>query len=153
MRIFIFLYLPLVKTCLRWFNMELPKEASFPLINRCYDHWKPFYPFFTIFIVAVARETYFFIKVIQPITPNYNWENGVKQIKITEENLSQSCILYQLLGTKTLASMHQTFFLFLKIFALYILSGWVDVIYLTCLVFLKSPWWLVWMFCAPTPLT
>ena len=30
---------------------------------------------------------------------------------------------------------------------------WVDVIYLTCLVFLKSPWWLVWIFCIPTHLT
>ena len=39
---------------------------------------------------------------MQPISPNYNWENGVKQIKITEENLSQSCILCQLLRTKTL---------------------------------------------------
>ena len=33
---------------------------------------------------------------MQPINPNYNWENGVKQIKITEENLSQSFILCQL---------------------------------------------------------
>ena len=30
---------------------------------------------------------------------------------------------------------------------------WVDVIYLSCLVFLKSPWWLVWIFCVPTHLT
>ena len=35
--------------------------------------------------------------------------------------------------------MHQPFFfVFLPLFALYLLSGWVDVI-LTCLVFLKSP--------------
>ena len=30
---------------------------------------------------------------------------------------------------------------------------WVDVIYLTCLAFLKSPWWSVCIFCAPIPLT
>ena len=40
---------------------------------------------------------------MQPISPNYNWETGVKQIKITEENLPQSCILCQMLMTKTLA--------------------------------------------------
>ena len=32
------------------------------------------------------------------------YENEVKQIRIIEENLSQSCILCQLLRTKTLAS-------------------------------------------------
>ena len=41
---------------------------------------------------------------MQPVSLNFNWENGVIQIKITEENLSQSCILCQLLRTKTLAS-------------------------------------------------
>ena len=46
-----------------------------------------------IFIAAVVKETYSFIKIMQPLRPNYNWENGVKRIKITEENLSQSCIL------------------------------------------------------------
>ena len=42
-----------------------------------------------VFIAAVVRETYSFIKIMQPLSPNYNWENGVKQTKITEENLSQ----------------------------------------------------------------
>ena len=27
---------------------------------------------------------------MEPISPNYNWENEVKQLKIMEENLSQS---------------------------------------------------------------
>ena len=40
---------------------------------------------------------------MQPTSPNYNWENEFKQIKITEENLSQSLILYQLLTKKTAA--------------------------------------------------
>ena len=60
--------------------------------------------FLPIFIAAVVRETYSLIKITQPISPNYNWENGVKQINITKENLSQSCILCQLLRTKALAS-------------------------------------------------
>ena len=29
---------------------------------------------------------------MQPISPDYNWKNEVKQTKITEENFSQSCI-------------------------------------------------------------
>ena len=112
-RIFVSLwYLPLVKTpkkmsdvkvtCAGWFIMELPNKASFPFSGRYYDHCKKC--FLPIFIAAVFRETYSFIKIMQPISPNYNWENGVKQIKITEENLSQSCILCQLLRTKTLPS-------------------------------------------------
>ena len=63
---------------------------------------------------------------MQPISPNYNWENGVKQIKITEENLSQNYILCQLLRTKTLAlgsKCIKHFILFLPLFALYLLSG------------------------------
>ena len=58
---------------------------------------------------------------MQPISPNYNWENGVKQIKITEKNLSQSCILCQLLRTKILSSGSKCikhFFLFLQLFAI-----------------------------------
>ena len=157
-RIFISLwYLPLLKNSKKstrygWFDMELPNEEFFPLSNRCYDHCKNV--FLPIFIAAVVRETYFFIKIMQPISPNYNWENGVKQIKITEENLSQSCILCQLLRTKTLGSgcikVHQTFFYFYHYLPY---TCWMDVIYLTYLVFLKSPSWLVWIFCAPTPLT
>ena len=48
----------------------------------------------------------------------HHWENGVKQIKINEENLSQTCILCQLLRTKTLASESkyiQHFFIFTTI--------------------------------------
>ena len=103
-------------TCPGWFNIELPNEASFTLSNRYYDHCK----MLLIFLAAVLRETYSFIKTMQPISPNYNWENGVKQIKITEENLSQSCVLCQLLRTKTLVSgskcIRYFFFIFITIF-------------------------------------
>ena len=47
--------------------------------------------------------------------------------------------------------MHQTFFLKFYYYLPYIC--WMYVIYLTSFFFLKSPWWLVWIFCAPTPLT
>ena len=106
-----------------------------------------------IFIAAVVRETYSFIKIMQPISLNYNWENGVKQIKITEEKLSQSCILCQLLKTKTLASGSKCikYFFYFDHYLTYICR--VDVIYWTRHVFIKSPWWLVWIFCAPITLT
>ena len=104
--------------------MELLNEEFFTLSSRCYDCRKDV--FLHIFIAAVVRETYPFIKIIQPISPNYNCENGVKQIKITEENFSKSCIFCQLLRTKTLASGSKCikhFFLFIPLLALYPLSG------------------------------
>ena len=134
-------------TCPGSFNMELPNETFFPL---SYDHCKNFLS--PIFIAAVVRETYSFIKIMQPISPSYNWENGVKQIKITEENLSKSCILCQLLRAKTLASGSRCIKHFFKNFYHYFYQ-YLDVIYLTCLVFLKSPWWLVSISGAPTSLT
>ena len=99
--------------------------------------------FLPIFIAAVVRKTYSFIKIMQPLSSNYNWENGVKQIKITEEYLSQSCILCQLLRTKTLVSGSECIKLFFQFYHYLPYICWVDVIYLTCLAFLKSPWWLV----------
>ena len=102
------------------------------------------------FLAAVISETYSFIKTMQPISPNYNWEIRVKQIKITEENLSQSCISCQLLRTIRIKT-HQTFFFYFYYYLPYIY--WVDVIHLTYLVFVKSLWWLVWIFCAPNLLT
>ena len=89
--------------------------------------------FLPILKAAVVMETYFFIRMMQTISSNYNWENGVKQITITEENY-WSCILCQLLRTKTLASglkwIKHFFYIFTTIF-LYLLRG--------CEI-LKSPW-------------
>ena len=85
--------------------------------------------------------------IVQTITQKME-----SNIKITEKDLSQSCILCQLLRTKTLASGSK----YIKHFCFYHYLSyiwWVDVIYLTCLVFLKSPWFLVWIFCAPILLT
>ena len=41
---------------------------------------------------------------MQPISPNDNWESGFKQVKVTEENLSQCSILCHLPRIKILAS-------------------------------------------------
>ena len=77
-------------------------------------------------MTPVVRATYSFIEIMKPIGPNYNSENEVKQIKISEENLPQSCILCQLLRSKNLASLSKYIkhiFLFLPLFALYLLTG------------------------------
>ena len=81
---------------------------------------------FTHFHSISCQETYSFIKIMQLIGPNRNLENRVKQIKITKENLSQSCILCQLL-----TCIKQSY-LFLPLFALYLLSG-CDLFNMSCL--------------------
>ena len=108
---------------------------------------------FTHFHSSSVRETYSFIKIMQPVNPNYNWENEVKQIKNTEENLSQSCILCQLLRTKTLAPGSWCIKHFFYFYHYLLQICWMNIIYLTCLVFLKSPGWLVWILCAQTLLS
>ena len=76
--------------------------------------------------------------MMQPIRPNYNLENGVKKIKITEGNLSQSCIFCQLLRAKTLVSESKCIkhfkiiFIILPLFALYVLCGF-DLFNMFCL--------------------
>ena len=134
-------YLPLVKipkkiheikvTCPGWFNMELPNEAYFLLATVAMITLK----ILPIFKAAVVKKTYSFIKIMQPVSSNYTWENGVKQIKITEENLSQSFMLCQLLKTNTLASGSKYikhFCLFLSLFALYLLIR-CDLFNMSCL--------------------
>ena len=113
------------------FNQELPNynEAFFLLATVAMITVK----ILPIFIAAIVRETYFFIKIMQPLLKSCNLlvqtiiENGVKQIKITEENLSQSYILCQLLRIKTIVSGSKCikhFFLFLPLFPLYLSAEW-----------------------------
>ena len=78
---------------------------------------------FTHFHSSSCQENIFFHKIIQSISPNYNWENGVKQ---TEENLWQKLYLVSIAKDKDhniSVKMYQTFFLFLPLFALYLLNG------------------------------
>ena len=69
------------------------------------------------------------------ISPNYNWENGVKEIRLLKKICCKGCILSQLLRTKTLAlgpKCIKHFFLFFPLFALYLLSG-CDLFNMPCL--------------------
>ena len=64
---------------------------------------------------------------MQSISPNYN-RKWSQTDKITEENLSQFEKLYLVSIAKNKypsirVKMHQTFFLFLPLFAFYLLSG------------------------------
>ena len=103
-------------TCCGWSIMELPNEASFLL---------PTVTMITVKMCFTRVHSSSYQEIMQPIKPNYNWENEVKQIKISEGNLSQSCILCQLLSTKTLASRSKCIkhiLVFSLLFALYLLS-------------------------------
>ena len=86
-------------------------------------------------MAAMVRETYSFIKIMQFVSPNYNGENGVKKIRLTEENFSQKLYLVSIAKKKDpniRVKMHQTFFLFLPLFVLYLLSG-CDLFNISCL--------------------
>ena len=120
-------------TCPWWCRIELANEAFFPLSNRYYDHCKSI--FYEIFIAGVVTETSCLIKTKQSISPNYNWENGVKQIRSPKKIGHKSCILCQLLRTKTLtlgSKCIKHFPLFLPPFALYLLSG-CDLFNMSCI--------------------
>ena len=134
-----------------WFNMELPNEEFFDLRNRCYDHCKNV--FSTHFHSSSCQGSIPSSKSCNLLAPTITEKVGLKKIKITAENLSKSCILCQLLSTKTLDSGSKCikhFFLFLPLFALYLLSGCV-LFNMSCLSWIY--WYLVWIFCAPTSLT
>ena len=88
---------------------------------------------FSHFHSSSCQGNIFLHQIMQPISPNYNWENGVKKKRIIEENLSQSCILCHLLRTKTQGQNGPTFFKeFLPLFPIYLLSG-CDLFNMSCL--------------------
>ena len=89
------------RTCPGWFNVELYNKTYFPLriFSAAMVTVKMSFTHFHSCIGNILLH-----QTMQPISLNYNWDNGVKQIKITAENLWQSCILCQLLRAKTPAS-------------------------------------------------
>ena len=139
-------YLSLVKTlihevrvtCPGWFNMEFLNEASFLHRNRM-----------TILKLCLIH---FHSRSCQrnmpPISPIYNrkwsktgkeyWRKFVSKLYIESTGKSKDLLIR--------LKLHETSFYFYYYLPYICL---VDVIYLTCFVFLKSAWWLVWIFCAP----
>ena len=101
--------------------MELPSETAFPLSNRYYDHCKNVFYIFSMqqlsgkHIPSLKSCSLLVLTITEQMESNN-----------TEEIWHKSCILSQLLRTKTLASASKCikhFFLFLPLFALYVLSG------------------------------
>ena len=87
---------------------------------------------------------------MQSISPNHNWENGVKQIRLLKKIRHKSCNFCQLLRTKTLASGSKCikhYFCYFYHCLPYV--SWINAICLTYNVFLKCSWCLVWIYCAP----
>ena len=78
-----------------------------------------------ISMATVVKETNFFMKNMQPISPNYPWKNGAK--KSAEEKLSQNCILCSIAkdnDSDSRLKIHQKIFLrYLLPFVRYLLSG------------------------------
>ena len=109
-RIFISLWYLLIKISKKGWHvlddLTWNYPEFFPFSNRCYDHCK------NISIAAVVWETYSFIKIMQN-RPNYNCQNRVKQIKITEKYVTKTLVS----GSKCI----KHFFKFLPLFALYLL--------------------------------
>ena len=68
---------------------------------------------------------------MQPISPNYNWENRSQTDKDYWQKFVTKLYLVWIAKDKDPSigvKMHETFFLFLPLFFLYQMSGWVNVI-------------------------
>ena len=129
-------------TCPGLFKMELPNSDFFFFLsaNVAIITLKMYFIYFHI--SSYQGNIFLYQNLYISISSNYNRENWGKQIKITEENLSQSFILCQLLRTKTLASGSKCIKHFFYFYHNVSYICWVHVIYWTCLVVLKSTWWL-----------
>ena len=120
--------------CPEWFNIKVPNEEFFLLSNRCYDHCKNvFYPFL---------KHQLSVKHI-PSSKSCNLLFRTMTEKMEPE---RSKLL------KEICHVQKTSNIFIYFYPHLPYICWVDVIYLTCLIFLKSLWWLFWIFCAPTSL-
>lgn len=96
-------------------------------------------------------ETNHFIKIIELINPIYPWKYGINQVQVTLEKLLYRCVFYtiakgpsprtQQRDQNAVKNTQLDFYYYFSYIC-------VDLIYLTCLILLKSPWWPVWRLCA-----
>ena len=98
-------------------------EYSLSQLKKCFFH---------ISMETIVRETKSFITIKLLIDPNYPWQNGVKLIKTSPVLKTQTLV------KRSKCSKNYCFW----IFTLISLYTWVNLICLTCLIFLKSFWWL-----------
>ena len=107
---------------------------------------------FPIFMAPIVRETGFFIK-------SYDWliqtiPKKMESDRSSQEKLSQRGIFAPLLSSQILVIGWKLIFEKKKINTNCHHYGWLYFIYcLRCLIFLVTPWWPVWAFCAQTPST
>ena len=96
------------------YKIHVIEQDFYPLSNHIFDNWKKC--LFPISVGTFVAETNSLIKLMQPTSQNYLWENGFKKIKATEEKLSQGrtlCPNAKKKDPNRRIKMHQ---LFLKIF-------------------------------------
>ena len=106
------------------------------------------HPTILVPIVTFIKERNSFIEIMQLINSNYFIKSGVKQRKTTLKNCCKGVSSTPLLWTPTLTIGSKCSKNDFRGFYYHLLYAWVDLICSTCLIFLKSPWWLVWTFCA-----
>ena len=127
---------PCSQTFVFWWTRSHPKCEIAELI-------------FPVSVVHIVRETISFINTKQVIDQNYPWKKRVKKIKTTHEKLLQKCIFYPSAKdpdpSKVVKMLEKLLFF---IFILICLYAWMNLVCLTCLVFLKSFWRPVRTFCA-----
>ena len=127
------------------YSIQVFNEAFHPPRNLL-QLKKCFYP---VSMATIVRKINSFITIKQLINTKYPWRNGVKQIKTIREKLLQRCIFWLVTKGPDLSKgdkMQQK--LFILDFYYHFLYTWVNLICLTCLIFLKFLWWSVWTFCA-----
>ena len=107
---------------------------------------------FFVSMATIMRQANSFIKIKQLINPDYPCKNGVKQLKRLLKKNYCKCVSFTLLiWTQNLATPSKCnkkcFFGFTTI----CLYTWLDLFCLTCLAFLKSLCWPLWIFAFKNP--
>ena len=75
-------------------------------------------------------------------------KNGVQQVKFAQRKLLENYIFYPIANNQTLKMGPRCGEHFSLRFYYYLSYTWMDLICCTWFVFLKFPWWLVWLFSA-----
>ena len=97
--------------------------------------WKVKNRFFHVSLLNI--ETNSFNTIMQFISPNYAWKNGLKQIKTAQKNCCIGVFSTKGLRTRRIASKCVKKF-FLLFFCYYLSYTWVGLIFLACPTFPKS---------------
>ena len=107
---------------------------------------------FFVSMATIMRQANSFIKIKQLINPDYPCKNGVKQLKRLLKKNYCKCVSFTLLiWTQNLATPSKCNKKYFFGFTTICLYTWLDLFCLTCLAFLKSLCWPLWIFAFKNP--